>query len=45
VERAIGARAGDEDFGPRLADHLEEFEDCYWPHLYLKRAGTEPAAP
>jgi DNA helicase HerA-like ATPase len=44
VERAIGARAGDEDFGPRLAGHLEEFEDCYWPHLYLKQAGTEPAA-
>ena len=45
VERAIGARAGDEDFGPQLAAHLEEFQDCYWPHLYLKRAGTEPAAP
>ncbi|MGP0024540.1 MAG: helicase HerA-like domain-containing protein [Streptosporangiaceae bacterium] len=45
LERAVGAGAGDEDFGPRLADHLEEFEDCYWPHLYLKRAGTEPAAP
>ncbi|MGD0935084.1 MAG: ATP-binding protein [Streptosporangiaceae bacterium] len=44
VERAIGARADDEDFGPRLAGHLEEFEDCYWPHLYLKQAGTEPAA-
>ncbi len=39
IERAIGASATDDDFGPRLADQLEQFADCEWPHLYLKRAG------
>ena len=44
IERAIGASATDDDFGPRLADHLEQFADCEWPHLYLKRrAEPEPA--
>ena len=43
IERAIGASAADDDFGPRLADHLEQFADCEWPHLYLKRrAEPEP---
>ena len=44
IELAIGASATDDDFGPRLADHLEQFADCKWPHLYLKRrAEPEPA--
>ena len=44
IERAIGASATDDDFGLRLADHLEQFANCEWPHLYLKRrAGPEPA--
>ncbi len=43
VERAIGARAADDDFGLRLADHLEQFAECRWPHRYLTRAETGPA--
>jgi len=43
IERAIGASATDDDFGPRLADHLEQFADCEWPHLYLKKQ-AEPLA-
>jgi hypothetical protein len=42
VERTIGARATDDDFGPRLEDHLGQFADCGWPHQYLKRQ-TKPA--
>jgi uncharacterized protein len=43
VERAIGARAADDDFGLRLADHLEQFAECRWPHRYLTQADTGPA--
>ena len=43
VERAIGARAADDDFGLRLADHLEQFTECRWPQRYLTRAETGPA--
>ena len=43
VERAIGTSATDDDFAPQLADHLEQFADCRWPHLYLKQAEPEPA--
>ena len=44
IERAIGASATDDDFGPRLADQLEQFADCGWPHLYLKQQPEpEPA--
>ena len=43
VERAIGARAADDDFGLRLADHLEQFTECRWPLRYLTRAETGPA--
>jgi len=35
TERAVGARADDDDFGERLAGHLEQFVDCRWPLLYL----------
>ena len=43
VERAIGARAADDDFGLRLADHLEQFTECRWPHRYLTQADARPA--
>ena len=43
VERAIGARAADDDFGLRLADHLEQFTECRWPHRYLTQADAGPA--
>ncbi len=35
VERAVGARAEDDDFEERLTGHLDEFVDCRWPRLYL----------
>jgi uncharacterized protein len=35
VERAIGARASDDDFDERLTSHLDQFLDCRWPRLYL----------
>ena len=44
VERAIGTRATDDTFAPQLAEHLEQFADCGWPHLYLKQAEPEPAS-
>ncbi len=36
VERAVGARASDEDWEQRLSEALEEFHDCRWPLDYLK---------
>ena len=44
VERAIGAVAADDDFGLRLADHLEQFTECQWPHRYLTQADAGPRA-
>ena len=35
VERAVGARAEDDDFEERLAGYLDQFVDCRWPRLYL----------
>jgi DNA helicase HerA-like ATPase len=35
VERAVGARAEDDDFEERLSGYLDEFVDCQWPRLYL----------
>ena len=35
VERAVGARAEDDDFEERLTGCLDEFVDCRWPRLYL----------
>jgi len=35
IERAVGARAGDDDFEERLAGYLDQFVDCRWPRLYL----------
>ncbi len=35
IERAVGARAEDDDFEERLTDHLDQFVDCRWPRLYL----------
>jgi uncharacterized protein len=40
VETATGARADDDDFGERLAGHLEQFVDCRWPGLYLTSGDT-----
>ena len=45
VERAIGTSAADDDFGPRLAEYLEQFADCGWPHLYLKQQPEPGLAP
>ena len=39
VERAVGARASDEDWEQRLSEALDEFHDCRWPLDYL-RANT-----
>jgi len=35
VERAVGARAEDDDFEERLTGYLDQFVDCHWPRLYL----------
>ena len=35
VERAVGARAEDDDFEERLSGYLDQFVDCQWPRLYL----------
>ena len=35
IERAVGARAEDDDFEERLTSHLDRFVDCRWPRLYL----------
>jgi uncharacterized protein len=35
IERAVGARAEDDDFEERLAGYLDQFVDCRWPRLYL----------
>ena len=36
VERAVGARASDEDWEQRLSEGLAEFHDCRWPLDYLR---------
>ena len=35
IEKAVGARAEDDDFEERLTSHLDQFVDCRWPRLYL----------
>jgi uncharacterized protein len=41
IERAVGARAADQDWEQRLADALTAFRDCRWPLDYLRpAAGT-----
>ncbi len=35
VERAVGARAEDDDFEERFTGYLDQFVDCRWPRLYL----------
>jgi DNA helicase HerA-like ATPase len=35
IERAVGARAEDDDFEERLTGYLDQFVDCRWPRLYL----------
>jgi uncharacterized protein len=35
VEKAVGARAEDDDFEDRLTGYLDQFVDCRWPRLYL----------
>jgi len=43
IERAVGARAEDDDFEERLTRHLGQFVDCRWPRLYL--AADPPGGP
>jgi hypothetical protein len=41
IERAVGARAADQDWEQRLTDALTAFHDCRWPLDYLRpAAGT-----
>ena len=35
IEKAVGARAEDDDFEECLTGHLGQFVDCRWPRLYL----------
>jgi hypothetical protein len=35
IEKAVGARAEDDDFEERLTGRLDQFVDCRWPRLYL----------
>jgi hypothetical protein len=35
IEKAVGARAEDDDFDERLTSCLDQFVDCRWPRLYL----------
>ena len=35
IEKAVGARAEDDDFEERLTGYLDQFVDCRWPRLYL----------
>jgi DNA helicase HerA-like ATPase len=35
IEKAVGARAEDDDFEERLTSYLDQFVDCRWPRLYL----------
>ncbi|HEY6311591.1 MAG TPA: ATP-binding protein [Streptosporangiaceae bacterium] len=42
IERAVGARAEDDDFEERLTGYLEQFVDCRWPRLYLTRVTQDP---
>ena len=41
VERAVGARASDEDWEQRLSEALAQFHDCRWPLDYLQ--GSTPS--
>ncbi len=41
LERSVGARVSDEDWGQRLSEALGEFDDCRWPLDYLR---ANPAA-
>ncbi len=41
VERAVGARASDEDWAQRLSEALVQFHDCRWPLDYLQ--GSTPS--
>ena len=47
IERAVGARAEDDDFEERLTDYLGQFVDCRWPRLYLAAdpLGDPPEQP
>jgi uncharacterized protein len=47
IERAVGARAEDDDFEERLTGHLDQFVDCRWPRLYLAAGplGDPPEPP
>jgi hypothetical protein len=42
LERSVGARASDDDWGQRLSEALGEFDDCRWPLDYLR--GSTAAA-
>jgi uncharacterized protein len=42
IERAVGARADDDDFEERLTGALDEFVDCRWPRLYLTSDASPP---
>jgi hypothetical protein len=43
IERAVGARADEEDWDDRLASQLAAFHgDCRWPHDYLTAPGSSP---
>ena len=43
IERAVGARALDQDWEQCLADALVAFRDCRWPLDYLRRDGSPGA--
>jgi DNA helicase HerA-like ATPase len=47
AERAVGARAEDDDFEERLSGYLDQFVDCQWPRLYLAAdpLGDPPERP
>jgi len=47
IERAVGARAEDDDFEERLTGYLDQFVDCRWPRLYLTADpfGVPPEPP
>ena len=40
IERAVGARAADQDWEQRLADALSTFRDCRWPLDHLRPAAA-----
>jgi hypothetical protein len=41
LEHAVGARAGDQDWGQRLADALTACRDCRWALDHLRPAASE----